>query len=61
MQDEIFFIELQGNQIYDITPLVRNSSIGKGDKVDLRENPLSNATYDKHIPALIERGVKVLV
>ena len=51
---------LSNNQISDISPLVHNSGIGKGDGVDLRKNPLNDEAHDVHIPALIERGVKVL-
>ena len=51
---------LSNNQISDISPLVHNSGIGKGDGVDLRKNPLNDEAHDVHIPALIERDVKVL-
>ncbi len=51
---------LSNNQISDISPLVDNAGIGKGDGVDLRKNPLLDSAYEIHIPALIERGVKVL-
>jgi len=51
---------LKGNQIVDISPLVRNSGIGEGDDIDLRRNPLNNEAYKVHIPTLQKRGVKIL-
>ena len=51
---------LANNRISDISPLVDNSGIGKGDGVDLTGNPLNDEAYNVHIPALIERGVIVL-
>ena len=53
-------LSLSYNQISDITPLVNNSGIGEGDVVDLRGNPLNAEAICVHIPALQERGVKVL-
>ncbi len=51
---------LSNNQISDISPLVRNSGIGKQDQVDLRGNPLSEDSVNKLIPELQKRGVEVL-
>jgi Leucine-rich repeat (LRR) protein len=51
---------LSKNRISDISPLVRNSGIGKRDVVDLRGNPLSSHSINKLIPQLQQRGVKVL-
>ena len=47
------------NSISDISPLVANTGLGSGDKVDIRGNPLSHASIFSHIPALQERGVEV--
>jgi len=54
-------LSLACNQISDISPLANNAGIGEGDVVDLRGNPLNAEAYCTHIPALEERGVKVLV
>jgi len=51
---------LENNQISDISPLVNNSGIGKGDEVNLRGNPLNDEAHEVHIPALQKRGVKIL-
>jgi len=48
------------NNISDIQPLVENKGIGEGDEVNLKRNPLNDGAYDVHIPALQDRGVKVL-
>ena len=50
---------LWGNKIQDIGPLVANSGLGQGDKVDLRDNPLSARAVLEQIPALKTRGVEV--
>jgi len=52
-------IVLSDNQITDISPLVDNVGLGEGDYVNLRENPLSEQSINKHIPALRARGVTV--
>ena len=57
---ELQELNLKKNQISDISPIVNNPSIGEGDEVDLRDNPLDDEAYNKHIPALQERGVEVL-
>jgi len=49
-----------GNQISDISPLIRNSGIGDGVGVDLRGNPLNDEAHEVHIPVLQERGVSLL-
>ena len=51
--------DLRYNQISDIAPLVDNSGLGKGDKVNLYNNPLSDLAISTQIPALRERGVEV--
>ena len=50
---------LRTNQIKDIGPLVANTGLGEGDKVDLRDNPLSARAILEQIPALRARGVEV--
>jgi hypothetical protein len=57
---ELQRLDLRYNQISDISPLVNNSGIGEGDRVDLRDNPLNDEAYEVHITALQERGVEVL-
>ena len=53
------FLMLSDNQISDISPLVDNPGIGKRDEIALLDNPLNDAAYDVHIPALQKRGVRV--
>ena len=52
---------LWGNNISDISPLVANTGLGKGDTVDVRGNPLSylSLPIHTHIPTLQSRGVTV--
>ena len=52
-------LSLNNNQIEDISPLIANTSLDKGDEVDLSNNPLSAQALNEHIPALQARGVKV--
>ena len=47
------------NSVSDISPLVANSGLGSGDKVNLKNNPLSSASRNTHIPTLQSRGVRV--
>lgn len=54
------YLDLRNNWISDISPLVNNPYIGKGDGINLRGNPLNEDAYDVHIPALRERGVGVI-
>ncbi len=51
---------LNYNQISDISPLVSNAGLDKGDAINLKHNPLNVEAYASHIPALQERGVKLL-
>ena len=51
---------LFGNKISDIAPLVANMGLGSGDRVDVRNNPLSATSINTHIPALQNRGIDVL-
>ena len=50
---------LRGNSISDLSPLVANTGLGSGDRVDVRDNPLSIASHATHIPALQNREVRV--
>jgi Leucine-rich repeat (LRR) protein len=54
---------LAENQIDDISPLVQNSGLGKGDLVDIEENPLdlTDGSDDRDdIQTLIARGVVMI-
>ncbi|MDE2888406.1 MAG: hypothetical protein OXR72_09320 [Gemmatimonadota bacterium] len=50
---------LEDNDILDVSPLVANTGLGTGDTVNLKSNPLSNASRNTHIPTLQRRGVTV--
>ena len=50
---------LEDNQIEDLAPLIANAGLGKGDLVNLQNNPLSAQARNEQIPALKERGVSV--
>ena len=52
-------LSLSGNSISDISSLVENTGLGRGDQIDVRENPLSDVSIETHIPALESRGVEV--
>ena len=53
------YLNLSGNGISDIQPLVDNASLATGDIVYLRDNPLNSNSIDSLIPALEARGVTV--
>ncbi len=53
-------LRLQNNSISDLSPLVANTGLGSGDRVDVRNNPLSATSINTHIPTLHSRGVAVL-
>ena len=48
---------LGDNQIEDLDPLITNAGLGKGDLVNLQNNPLSAQARNEQIPALKARGV----
>ncbi len=50
---------LRQNNISNIAPLVANTGLGSGDRVDVRNNPLSATSINMHIPTLRDRGVTV--
>ena len=53
------YLFLNSNNITDLSPLIANSGLGRGDIVDVRNNPLSATSINTHIPALRGRGVDV--
>ena len=53
------YLRLDKNSISDLAPLVSNTGLGSGDKVNVRNNPLSDTSLNTHIPALQGRGVEV--
>ena len=52
-------LQLVGNSIADLSPLVANTGLGNGDTVDVKINPLSDASIHTYIPVLQSRGVRV--
>ena len=50
---------LDNNSIADLSPLVANTGLGRGDRVNVRGNPLNSVSINTHIPALQRRGVTV--
>ncbi|MCL0075035.1 pesticin C-terminus-like muramidase, partial [Thermodesulfovibrionales bacterium] len=50
-------LRLGGNEIVDISPLVANHGLSEGDEIDLRGNPLSDASLRIYIPQLQARGI----
>ena len=52
-------LRLSSNSISDLLPLVANTGLSSGDKVDVRNNPLSDQSRNVYIPALRSRGVTV--
>ncbi len=52
-------LSLSDNRISDFSPLVANTGLGRGDAVDVRDNPLSVESISTHVPALQSRDVEV--
>ena len=52
-------VRLHTNSISDLAPLAANTGLGTGAVIDVRINPLSDASRDTHIPDLQARGVTV--
>ena len=50
-------LRLENNNISDLAPLVENAGLGIGNWIDVRGNPLSDASINTYIPALQARGV----
>jgi hypothetical protein len=53
-------LDLNQNKITDILPLVENTGLGEGDKLNLRSNPLNDISINVYIPQLQKRGLEVL-
>ncbi len=53
------WLNLRGNTISDIAPLIANAGLNKDDWVLLNNNPLSTTSLNTHIPALSAKGVNV--
>ena len=53
------WMRLVSNNISNLSPLVANTGLGKGDEIDIRDNPLSYLSVHVHIPALQRRGIDV--
>ena len=53
------YLFLYNNNITDLSPLIANRGLGRGDRIDVRNNPLSATSINTHIPALQFRGVDV--
>ena len=54
-------LDLRNNRVSNLGPLVENANLGDGDWVNLGGNPLSEESINEHIPALLERGVRLSV
>ena len=52
-------VDLRGNNISDLSPLVANTGLGSGDRVFVNDNPLSFVSIKTHVSALQSRGVTV--
>ena len=53
------WLQLPNNNIADISPLVANTGLGSTDRVNLRQNPLNDASIHTYGPTLLNRGVTV--
>ncbi len=54
-------LRLDGTDVRDLSPLVRNTGLGSGDQVYLRNVPNLNADAAQHVATLRGRGVSVVV
>ena len=52
-------LELGGNNISELSPLVANTGLGSGYQIWLNDNPLSYSSIKTHIPTLQSQGVTV--
>jgi len=52
-------LDLSGNRISDISPLLENAGFGQGDEINLKGNPLDEDSCTEHIPSLKSKGVTV--
>ena len=53
------YLQLNDNSASDLSPLVANTGLGSGDRVDVQRTPLSYPSIHTHIPSLTGRGVTV--
>ena len=53
------WLGLNNNTILDLSPLAENPELGKGDRIDVTQNPFSRVSIYTHIPTLQSRGVTV--
>ena len=53
-------LNLSGNNISDLSPLVANVGLGAGNRVWVQNNPLSYLSIHTHIPTLQRKGVEVM-
>ena len=56
---QLTYLNFEDNAISDLSPLVANTSLGDGQEVHIKENPLSTVSINIHIPTLQSRGVIV--
>ena len=57
--NNLIWLDLNNNSISDLSPLADNTGLGSGDVVLVKGNPLNNAAINTHIPALVDRRVRV--
>ena len=50
---------LHNNSISDLSPLIANIGLRSGDTLNVRGNPLSDLSFNTHIPTLQNRGINV--
>jgi hypothetical protein len=53
------YIDLSGNLITDIGPLVENKNLPEGASILLIDCPLDKTSLEEYVPLLKERKVKV--
>ena len=53
-------LRLDGTDVRDLSPLVRNAGLGSGDQVYLRNLPNLNADAEQHVATLRGRGVYIV-
>ena len=58
---KLTLLGLWDNTISDLSPLISNTGLGRGDMVDVDENPLNAVSLNTHILTLQSRGVNVRI
>ena len=53
-------LDIAHNQISDIFPLIKNSGVNNGDRIDISKNPLNSNSINNYIPELKNRDVEVI-